>query len=144
MNLPHYVFDEDHVAETRPGLYITVLKKKKLHTKLPPNIPTVIVTYSYYLQDIQTREFAHFSNEILPKVTFPNLYPEKSRLAEERLQVVEDRRKLEEQRQKFVSECEQKKKDEQNLILGKRTPSGVKGTVFVAVFQWSTLFCSYF
>lgn len=49
-----------------------------------------------------------------------------SRLAEERLQVVEDRRRLEEQRAAFVVECEQKKKTEQNLILGKKTPSGVK------------------
>ena len=44
-----------------------------------------------------------------------------------RVKVVEDRRRLEEQKSAFVRECEQKKKDAQNLILGKKTPSGVKG-----------------
>ena len=43
--------------------------------------------------------------------------------------MVEDRRKLEEQKQKFQQEMEQRQKDEQNLILGKKLGSGHKGNI---------------
>ena len=50
------------------------------------------------------------------------------RLAEERLQVVEERRVLEERKQKFESEAKKRAEDQQNLILGKKnTATGGKG-----------------
>ena len=50
------------------------------------------------------------------------------RLAEERLQVVEERRILEEKKQKFESEAKKRAEDQQNLILGKKNAAtGGKG-----------------
>jgi RNase H-fold protein (predicted Holliday junction resolvase) len=49
-----------------------------------------------------------------------------SKLAEERLAVVEARRQLEEEIQKFNREKEQKQKQDQNVILGKKNAIGQK------------------
>ena len=44
MNLAPYVFDLDHVAKIRSGLYITVLEKKK-STRISPRKVTLKATY---------------------------------------------------------------------------------------------------
>merc|ERR1719284_340081 len=76
------------------------------------------------INDLKQREIKHIDNiNRLEKElgeAKQKIVDAENRLAEERLAVVEERRQLEEEKQKFAIERAEKKKMEQDLILGKK------------------------